>query len=731
MFESLTTTPSRRPLAASGAGCAPASITGPGPAHSAGTQPASGSNSAGSVRESRSGSELFIEIGTEELPAHAVGPALDALVAGLVRVLGPITHGRIRTFGTPRRLAVAIDDVAAARPAVPRVVTGPPVASAFPGGVPGPVAEAFARARGVSVDQLVQVDTPKGKVIAVHRVEGGEPTAEVVGKSLEEVVLGIPFKRSMRWTEGGARFLRPIHSVCALYAGEVIDSSVAGVLTGGTSHGHWLYAAEGFPVAGNPTGTADAWLEELRQRFVLADIGIRKEILLAQLRALAADAGADDTFDAALVDEVVQLVEWPRAIVGHFSPTLLELPPRLLVESMKKNQRYFPLYRGGALTNEFLVVTNNPFGDDELIATGNARVLAARFHDAKFFYAEDRKKRLEEHGAKLAGMMWIRGLGTMAERQASLADAAAGVAGLIGADVEAARAAGRWAKCDLTTQMVGEFPELQGHVGRLLAVLDGAPEEVGLAIEEHYLPRFAGDVLPTTGAGRALALAERLTLVARAFAAGLAPKGNADGLGLRRATIGIVALVLDIGWRGPLGDLFAAAGVGGGDELYDFVLARLRAMLADEAPVDVVDAVLAARPRDVSGPASVDLTWAARRVRALAALVRAGEFGPIRTTFRRAAGLVKEHPSTVYDTDQLGGPAGLALHEALQDMPHAGDVGSQLEALAALRPHLDDYFGAVLVMCDDPVARASRLGLLRSIVERFSGLADFTRLSGD
>ncbi|MES2640960.1 MAG: glycine--tRNA ligase subunit beta [Myxococcota bacterium] len=673
-------------------------------------------------------SELFIEIGTEELPAHAVGPALEALAAGLVRILGAIEHGRIRTFGTPRRLTVVLDSVGPARPAVERLVTGPPVSSAFPNGEPGPVAEAFAKARGVSVDQLLQVDGPKGKVIAIRRIEGGESTSEVIAKGLEEVVLGIPFKRSMRWTEGPARFLRPIHSVCALHAGRVIETSVAGILTGGHSHGHWLYAPEAFPVT-----TADEWLEELRQRYVLADIGIRRAILVRQLETLAAERGADATFDAELVEEVVQLVEWPRAIVGRFSESLLELPPRLLVESMKKNQRYFPLYRDGALTHEFLVVTNNPFGDDALIATGNARVLAARFHDAKFFYAEDRKKPLVEHGAKLAGMMWIRGLGSMAERQTALAEAAAGVAELIGADPAAAREAGLLCKSDLTTQMVGEFPELQGHVGRLLAVLDGASPGVGLAIEEHYLPRFAGDILPTSGPGRALALAERLTLLARGFGAGLQPKGNADPIGLRRAAIGLVALVLDLGWRGPQGELFAAAGVAGTDDLYEFVLARLRAALADEAPVDIVDAVLGARGKDHVGPVSVDLTWAARRVHALAALVKAGEFGPIRIAFRRAAGLVKEHGSTAYSLDQLGGPLGIALHEALEGMPEHADVGSALEALASLRPHLDRYFGTggVMVMCDDPVARASRLGLLRSIVERFSGLADFTRLSGE
>ena len=364
-----------------------------------------------------------------------------------------------------------------------------------------------------------------------------------------------------------------------------------------------------------------------------------------------------------------------------------------------------------------------------LFRSGNARVLAARFSDAHFFYAEDRKKPLAVHGERLAGMTWIRGLGTMADRQAALAEAAAGVAALIGADADAARRAGSLSKSDLTTQMVGEFPELQGHVGRLLAHLDAEPSEVSLAIEEAYLPRFAGDDLPKTGAGRALALAERLTLLARAFAHGLAPKGSADPLGLRRAANGIVTLVFDANWRGTLGDLFGAAQVGGGDELYEFVLARLRATLAEEAAVDVVDAVLAAPRGQV--PANADLVWAAARVRGLEDLVNSGAFTPIRIAFRRAAGLVKEHRSTDYDVALLGGEAGVALHEALLEMPHGADIATQLQALADLRPFVDRYFEAVLVMCEDADSRSSRLGLLRSIVERFAGLADFTRLSGD
>jgi glycyl-tRNA synthetase beta chain len=664
-------------------------------------------------------SELFVEIGAEELPARAVVPAAEALAAGLVRLLGPIAHGAIRTFGTPRRIAVAIHDVAPARPAVEKIVTGPPVAQAFPGGVPGPVAEAFARARGVSVAQLLEVDGPKGKVIGVLRVEGGESTADVVAKGLEDVVLGIPFKRSMRWTETSARFVRPIHRVCAIFDGQVIESSVAGVLTGGHSKGHWLWAPEAFPVS-----SAAGWLTDLRERFVIADVAERRELILAQLVVLAEDRDADVNFDPDLLDEVVQLVEWPRTIVGRFAPNLLELPPRLLVESMKKNQRYFPLYREGELTNEFLVVTNNPHGDDAIIAEGNGRVLAARFHDARFFYAEDRKKSLHAHGEKLAGMLWIRGLGTMAEREESLANAVVGLAALAGADPAVARRAALLCKADLTTQMVGEFPELQGHVGQLLAGIDGEPLGVARAIEEHYLPRFTGDRLPATPAGRALALAERITLLGRAFSAGLAPKGSADQLGLRRAANGIVAIVLAADLHAPLGELFAACGETLTAELRDFVIARLRATLQDEAPVDIVDAVLAT--------GSTDLASVAARVKALADLVRNGTFGPIRVTFRRVAGLVKGVSYQGFDADVLTQPTERALLRVLQETgAGVDDVAEQIAMLERFRPLVDAFFDAVLVMCDDEVLRRNRLALLTAIRARFDTLADFTRLSGE
>lgn len=654
-------------------------------------------------------SELFVEVGSEELPARFLAPAMEGLRAGVVKLLGAIPHGEARVYGTPRRIAVVIDDVAARRPSVERVVTGPPVAAAYRDGVATPVAEAFARARGVTVDSLLRVETPKGAVIAAKRLEGGESVETLLSAGLEEAILGVPFTRTMRW--GSARWGRPIRFVCAIFGGRAVEGSVAGLPIGDTSDGHWLLAPERFRVT-----SGAQWIAELRERHVEPDLEARRQRIRAEL---AAAAGAP-VEDEDLLDEVTKLVEAPSVVIGHFAEELLALPPRLLVESMKKNQRYFPLYRGGALTNGFLVVTNNPLGDPDLIAAGNARVLNARFHDAKFFYAADRTKTLAGHGEKLAGMMWIRGLGTMAERQTRLAEAAGRLAKFVQADPEKASAAGLLCKCDLTTQMVGEFPELQGHVGRLLADADPV---VALAIEEHYLPRFADDVLPTTPEGAALALAERITLLDAAFGAGMVPKGSSDALGLRRAAGGLVALIL--GWKVgiPLPNLFEeATGRPLSPELRDFVVARLRASLQDEAPTDLVDAVLASGPHH--------LLSAADRVRALTTLP-AADLAAIRGTFKRAAGLVKDHASGEYDHEALlVEDADRALSSAVWALRRGGgDLPRVLAELLAIRPVLARFFDEVLVMHEDPALRNNRLGMLRAIVDNFSSLADFSRLS--
>lgn len=668
--------------------------------------------------------ELFLELGSEDIPARFVAPALAALAAGLDKLLGPVPHGAVRTWGTPRRLAVAVSDVALSRPTQERVITGPPAAQAWKDGAPTPVALAFAKAKGIEPSALFLQETPKGPVLAARVQEGGESTATILARGLDALVAGLPFKKTMRWGTGTVRYARPLHRVTCVLGGALVPATVLGLETVDSSVGHWLLAPDAFVVR-----SAAQWLEELRARFVIADVAERRATIAAQLAEAAAAVGAEVPPDEALLDEVTQLVELPTTLVGAFPEALLELPPRLLVESMKVNQRYFPLFAHGRLSNRFLVVTNNPHGDGPLIAAGNARVLAARFHDARFFYQEDRRKRLVEHGEKLTGMTWIRGLGTMAERQARIGAVAAALAPGFGADHAAVAVAAARCKSDLATLMVGEFPELQGHVGRLLAELEGEGAEAALAIEEHYLPRGQGDGLPTTAAGATLAVADRVLLVGSAFAhpdLGLVPKGNADPQGIRRAAGGLVAILLDRGWKGGLDELFRRAGFTAGVEgAVEFVLARFRAqLLAEGHAADLVDAVMA-----VGG---TELVAMAARVRGVSELVRDGRFGPIRVTFRRVAGLVKEHTDASYRLDLFEGEPEYQLHLAQSHLPAAdAPVAELLGALAELRPVVDRFFDGVLVMTEDLPLRNNRLGLLRSIVNRFASFADFSRLSSD
>ncbi len=658
--------------------------------------------------------ELFVEVRTEELPARFVVPAVEGLAANLTKLLGSLAPNPPRLFSTPRRIAVAFEGVEARRPLVERVVTGPPLATAFQDGVATPAAEAFARKMGTTVAALEQVATPKGVVMGVRRMEGGESAARIVGDGLAEAILSIPFKKTMRWGSGIVKFGRPIHGVAAVLDGMRIDATVAGVITGDCSVGHWLWHPESFAIR-----NANHWLAELNKRDVLADAEHRRRVMVRGLESAAERLGAELRHDEALIAEVVNLVEFPAVIVGEFEASLLDLPPRLLVEAMRVHQRYFPLYREGRLSHQFLVVSNNPHGDADLIASGNARVLAARFHDAKFFYAEDRRKSLAEHGEKLRGMVWLRGLGTMSERQAAVAEAGRLLAPAVEADPGAVHAIGTVCKCDLATQMVGEFPELQGHVGYLLAAAEGLTDALG--VEEHYLPRFTGDSLPVTPAGRALALAERITLLHSTFAKGMQPTGSGDPQGLRRAANGIIAIVLDAGHSGDVASLCSLAGADRAD-VTEFILARLRATLQAEGhPTDLIEAVIAT--------GGSDLAHIAERVRRMSDMVRSGEFGPIRIAFRRAAGLVKDHRSISFSSALFEHPAEINLAVALLAVPRTHDVAGALAALAALRPALDSFFDAVLVMCDDPSVRANRMGLLAATTSIFANLADFTRLS--
>jgi len=676
-------------------------------------------------------SELFIEIRCEELPARFVERAIKGLGKAVKDLLKGIDHGAISTWATPRRIAVSVADVVAGKPVEEKLVTGPPARAAFRDGKPTKAAMGFARGRGVSVDDLEVVEGPRGEVVAARVRTGGEQTVDLVASGLEAAVLGIDFPKTMRWSNG--KWARPIHGVIALYNGLVIDCTVAAIASSNTTTGHRLTPG---PIT--VTGSAD-YVSGLLAHHVMADRAGRRTEIEAQLARASAALGAE-VGSVELVNEVVDLVEWPSVVTAEFEAELLELPPRLLVESMGVHQRVFPLFIDNALTNRFLVITNHPYaaGDPDCastIAKGNTKVLAARFHDAKFFYAEDRKQTLAVHGAELTGMQWIRKAGTMAEKAERLSTVARDLAGLTGAQAELAGRAGALAKADLATQMVGEFPELQGHVGRLLAGLDGEPDGVPMAIEEHYLPRFSGDSLPTTAAGVATALADRLDTLVHCFRLGLKPKGSADPLGLRRAAGGLVVLVLGAGLRTHLPALLDKGGASelvnaDRSELVSFVMARARAQYIQRYATDLVDAVLAT--------GDLDLVSLEARCAAMSDLAGEPEYDALKQTFKRVANITKDlAPDAVtYDASTLSEASEIALHEAFVAVRHgareraaAADYAGALADLRGLKPMVDRFFDEVMVMVDDDALRAARQGLLNAIAGAFRQVADFKHLS--
>jgi glycyl-tRNA synthetase beta chain len=536
---------------------------------------------------------------------------------------------------------------------------------------------------------------------------------------------------------------------------------------GRSTRGHRLAADTAFSFTDSAS-----WLEGLRQRAVIADVAERRARIQAGLDELTDALGADRIDDPALLDEVQHLVEVPVVMEGAFDEELLDLPPRLLVTSMKVHQRYFPIFESGLLTNRFAIVSNNPWADAALVAEGNARVLRARFHDARFFLAEDRKRPLDAFTAALSKMRWINGLGTMADKQVRVSALApalvvrlAGEAEEVAALAGIAGRAGMLCKADLATQMVGEFPELQGHMGRLYAAHAGEGDAVARAIEDHYRPAFAGDAVPTALPSVALALADRLDTLVGCFGIGMVPKGSGDPQGLRRAAAGVLALLQDNGLRVPLPDLFrraievfqftlvdsvlprgdrlafdawiAARGEGPHardmdalvDELVAFTVARFKAAaVADGATADRVDAVLAV--------SEADPILLRARLDALERVAGTDAFAPILNTFKRVLNISAGQHAPAPDPSSMTEPAERDLAHAVaaarDEVSRASarlDFDAALAAMLRLEQPIAAFFDAVLVDDPDPARKAVRVGLLLEVASLFHTVADFTRVS--
>ncbi|MGM0915082.1 MAG: glycine--tRNA ligase subunit beta [Pseudomonadota bacterium] len=681
---------------------------------------------------------LLVELGVEELPPNAIDTLSDALAEGLHRGLrdADVAHGEVHAYATPRRLAVRIEALADKQPDREVEKRGPALAAAFKDGQPTKAAEGFARSCGVGVDQLIHLETDKGTWLGYREQQQGESIAALLPAILQKAIDSLPVPKNMRWGASRVEFSRPVHWLVVLYGDQIIDGEALGLAAGRTTYGHRFHAPEAIELA-----HADDYLASLEQAWVLADREVRRERIREQVLSEAEVQEASAVIDEALLVEVSGLVEWPVALTGSFDERFLEVPAECLISSMKANQKYFHLLDDeGRLKPLFITISNIDSSDPSRVIEGNEKVIRPRLADAVFFYDTDRKRSLASRTDELAGVVFQKQLGTLADKAHRTAAVAAFIAGQIGGEASHARRAAELAKCDLVTEMVLEFPELQGTMGRYYASQDGEPTEVAQAMEEQYLPRFASDAIPQSRTGQALALADRLDTLTGIFGIGARPTGTKDPFALRRAAIGVLNILikgeLDLDLRELL-DLAAAQhqelpyAEKLVDEVLDYMLDRFRAWGHDEGIS--TEAYLAVRARPVTRPLDF-----ARRLRAVHAFTGREEAAALAAANKRVSNILAKQADEVgsaVDASLLQDAAETSLHDAVNSLrnsvtPLLGEARYQeaLDALAGLREPVDAFFDQVMVMTDDQDVRSNRLALLADLRGLFLEVADIAQL---
>ncbi|WP_163577087.1 glycine--tRNA ligase subunit beta [Halomonas faecis] len=681
---------------------------------------------------------FLLELGVEELPPHAIDTLSDALADGVQHGLAEadIEHGAIRAYATPRRLAVQVHELADKQPDREVERRGPALAAAFKEGQPTKAAEGFARSCGVDVSELIQLETDKGTWLGYRERRPGETTKDLLPAIVSKAIAGLPVPKYMRWGASRTEFSRPVHWLVMLYGNEVVPAEALGLTAGRTTFGHRFHAPEAIELS-----RADDYLSAMESAWVLADREQRRERIREQVLAEAEVQEASAVIDEDLLTEVSGLVEWPVALTGSFDERFLEVPPECLISSMKANQKYFHLLDdAGRLKPLFITIANIDSADPQQVVEGNEKVIRPRLADAAFFFDTDRKRPLADRIPELASVLFQQQLGSLTDKAHRSAAVAAFVAGQIDGDVGHARRAAELAKCDLVTEMVLEFPELQGIMGRYYAIHDGEPSEVAQALEEQYLPRFATDAIPASGTGQALALADRLDTLTGIFGIGARPSGTKDPFALRRAAIGVLNILvkgeLDLDLRELL-ELAAAQhqelpyADGLVDEVLDYMLDRFRAWAQDEG-IDA-EVYLAVRARPVTRPLDF-----ARRLHAVAAFAGREEATALAAANKRVSNILAKQAGEVgseIDTGLLQESAEKALHEAVAAqhehvMPlfASGHYQEALDALASLREPVDTFFDQVMVMAEDEAVRRNRLALLASLRGLFLEVADIAQL---
>ena len=688
--------------------------------------------------------DFLVEIGTEELPPKALRSLMEAFASSLEAAVDDarLGHGAVRPYASPRRLAVMIENLELAQEDRKSTQKGPPVKVAFDDhGKPTPAAMAFAKKCGVEVDALERETTDKGEWLVSEVVEKGRKADEVMPELIENALAGLPIPRRMRWGAGEAEFVRPVHWVVLLHGDATIAASIMGIAAGNETRGHRFHTRGPITI-----GAPLDYLEVLeKEGYVIADFERRLSMVRQGVAAAATEAGGTPVGDDDLYDEVTALVEWPVPVVGSFDAQYLELPREAVVSTLTSHQRYFPVAdKNDELLPKFVTVANLESKDPDQVRDGNERVIRPRLADAAFFWESDRRIPLSARAESLREVVYQRGLGSLHDKALRTADLGAAIAETLKVDAGPIRQAALLAKCDLVTGMVGEFPELQGIMGRYYALSDKEPREVADPIAEHYLPRFAGDALPASANGQVLAVAERLDKLAGVFAIGKSPSGNRDQFGLRRAALGIIRVLveceLDLDLKALIGAAVAAQPKQPDDSgeleaaLYTFITERLRRYFLDRddsLATETFDAVLARSPASL-----LDFD---RRLGAVQAFIALEPAASLAAANKRIANILRqaevEGVAEVKDK-LLTEPAEAALAKALKSA--TGKVEpllakrqytEALTALAGLREPVDTFFDDVMVNVEDKATRNNRLALLSQLRALFLDVADISRLS--
>jgi len=688
--------------------------------------------------------DFLVEIGTEELPPKALRSLMTAFADALTTSVDDarLEHGGVHGYASPRRLAVLIEQLGRGQADRKTTQKGPSVAVAFDDdGKLTAAGGAFARKCGVDASELSRISTDKGEWLSCDVTEPGQSTADLMPGLVEKALAALPIPRRMRWGAGDAEFVRPVHWVVLLHGSRAIKASVLGLATGNKSRGHRFHSAGPITIK----SPAD-YLQTLEEGgHVIADFDRRRALVRDGVEAAAKQAGGSVVDGDALYDEVTALVEWPVPITGSFDDVYLSLPREVVISTLTSHQRYFAVAdKSGDLLPRFITVANLDSTDPEQVKRGNERVIRPRLADAAFFWDADRRTPLAARQESLREVVYQRGLGSLFDKAMRTAILAAEIAAALGVDSTSVQRAAALAKCDLVTGMVGEFPELQGIMGRYYALSDGEPPAVAEAIAEHYLPRFSGDALPASVDGQILAVADKLDTLAGVFAIGKKPSGNRDPFGLRRAALGIIRVLIECDLDLDLSALLDSAieaqpkatedGTDLATELYTFIGERLRRYFLDhdsDLATETFDAVLARNP--------VSLVDFSRRLAAVQAFITLEPAASLAAANKRIANILKKAEGQGGDTVKerlLTDPAEVALAKALESarekvapMLEAREYAGVLTALAELREPVDHFFDDVMVMADDAATRNNRLSLLRELRALFLDVADISRLS--